>query len=156
MAVSLKGEPECFSLMPGARASRPHKGWHERGYLPHFDSAATQTITFRLADSLPREAFEEAVAASADDFEQIAGFPLGEVVHSWKSFTAKAINKRQGSTGAVWAPDYFDRFIRDEAHYAVAIRYIEDNPIKAGLAHGAAEWPFSSARERAGGSPALP
>ncbi len=32
------------------------KGWHSRGYLPHFDSAATvQFVTFRLADSLPQE-----------------------------------------------------------------------------------------------------
>jgi REP element-mobilizing transposase RayT len=30
------------------------KGWHSRGYLPHFDSPKTvQFITFRLADSLP-------------------------------------------------------------------------------------------------------
>ena len=33
--------------------SRP-KGWHSRGYLPHFDlPEAVQFITFRLADSLP-------------------------------------------------------------------------------------------------------
>jgi len=31
------------------------KGWHSRGYLPHFDSTETiQFVTFRLADSLPR------------------------------------------------------------------------------------------------------
>jgi putative transposase len=30
------------------------KGWHSRGYLPHFDSPeSVQFITFRLADSLP-------------------------------------------------------------------------------------------------------
>lgn len=30
------------------------KGWHSRGYLPHFDSPETvQLVTFRLADSLP-------------------------------------------------------------------------------------------------------
>jgi putative transposase len=30
------------------------KGWHSRGYLPHFDSMDTvQFVTFRLADSLP-------------------------------------------------------------------------------------------------------
>jgi REP element-mobilizing transposase RayT len=30
------------------------KGWHSRGYLPHFDSTETvQFVTFRLADSLP-------------------------------------------------------------------------------------------------------
>ena len=32
------------------------KGWYSRGYLPHFDSIyAVQSITFRLADSLPQE-----------------------------------------------------------------------------------------------------
>ncbi|MBX3026486.1 transposase [bacterium] len=32
-----------------------HRGWHERGYLPHFDAADTaQAITYRLADALPR------------------------------------------------------------------------------------------------------
>ncbi|MBS0538790.1 MAG: transposase [Proteobacteria bacterium] len=36
-----------------------HKGWYSRGYLPHFDSPETvQFVTFRLADSLPREVVE--------------------------------------------------------------------------------------------------
>ena len=31
------------------------RGWHSRGYLPHFDSTdVLQSITFRLADSLPQ------------------------------------------------------------------------------------------------------
>lgn len=31
-----------------------HKAWYDRGYLPHFDAANTyQSITYRLADSLP-------------------------------------------------------------------------------------------------------
>lgn len=35
------------------------KGWHSRGYLPHFDSPETiQFVTFRLADSLPQQAIE--------------------------------------------------------------------------------------------------
>jgi hypothetical protein len=30
------------------------RGWHSRGYLPHFDAPGlVQTVTFRLADSLP-------------------------------------------------------------------------------------------------------
>lgn len=36
------------------------KGWHSRGYLPHFDSPeALQFVTFRLVDSLPAEAIEK-------------------------------------------------------------------------------------------------
>jgi len=41
----------------GARASRPqkqHKGWHSRGYLPHYDSPwELQSISFRLCDAVP-------------------------------------------------------------------------------------------------------
>ena len=47
----------------GARASSSHKdprGWHSRGYLPHFDGGTvTQAITFRLAGSLPKARITE-------------------------------------------------------------------------------------------------
>ena len=35
------------------------RGWHSRGYLPHFDSPETiQFLTFRLVDSLPADMIE--------------------------------------------------------------------------------------------------
>src|SRR5262249_55781820 len=45
---------------PGPLIAMPQpKGWHSRGYLPHFDSPETvQFVTFRLADSLPRAVVE--------------------------------------------------------------------------------------------------
>src|SRR5215203_4678474 len=34
--------------------------WHSRGYLPHFDARDTlQSVTFRLADSLPQSVLRE-------------------------------------------------------------------------------------------------
>jgi len=40
-------------------APTPHttssRGWHSRGYLPHFDGTLTQHVTIHLADSLPEE-----------------------------------------------------------------------------------------------------
>ena len=53
------------------------KGWHSRGYLPHFDSPETiQFITFRLADSLPTiiiEALKQQNALRQVDQELDAG-----------------------------------------------------------------------------------
>ncbi len=60
-------------------------------------------------------------------------FPLGDIVHSWKSFTAKAINRHLQREGTVWHPDYHDRHIRDDAHLYAVIDYIESNPLQAGL-----------------------
>ncbi len=35
------------------------RGWHSRGYLPHFDGGdQTQFLTFRLGDAVPREQIE--------------------------------------------------------------------------------------------------
>lgn len=37
-----------------------NKGWHNRGYLPHYDAGdVTQFISFRLGDSLPQEVLIE-------------------------------------------------------------------------------------------------
>jgi REP element-mobilizing transposase RayT len=44
--------------------------------------------------------------------------------------------------------EYHDRFIRNEAHFRNAVQYIEENPVKAGLSRGAADWPFGSAQLR--------
>jgi putative transposase len=47
------------------------KGWHSRGYLPHFDSPETvQFVTFRLADSLPK-AVAEALRHREDEVPRI-------------------------------------------------------------------------------------
>ena len=48
--------PEAGRTHLGARASRPHKAWHSRGYLPHLDQpGAIQSLTFRLSDSVPAD-----------------------------------------------------------------------------------------------------
>lgn len=80
-------------------------------------------------------------------FNPIDPHELGAIVGAWKSFTAKAINRALEREGRLWAPDYYDRYVRDEAHYAATIAYIEDNPVRAGLCRAAADWPYSSAFE---------
>ena len=80
--------------------------------------------------------------------EQIEGARLADIVKSWKAYTAAVINKHFGSAGRFWARDYFDRFMRDEAHLAQTVAYIENNPVKAGLCNEPSQWRFSSARLR--------
>jgi REP element-mobilizing transposase RayT len=65
--------------------------------------------------------------------EPLTGFTLADIVHSWKSFTAKFANKLLGRSGNFWQPEYYDHLIRDDADYTHAIWYIEQNPAKAGL-----------------------
>ena len=50
-----------------------------------------------------------------------------------------------GIKSPVWHREYWDRFIRDSRHHEQAVEYIHQNPVKAGLATTATEWPWSSA-----------
>ncbi len=78
--------------------------------------------------------------------ETAEGFPLRSVVQGWKSHTAHEANGMLGRKGRFWFPGYFDRYIRNERHYANAVAYIHQNPVKAGLVELAEVWPFTSAR----------
>ena len=57
-----------------------------------------------------------------------------------------------GGPGAsrIWHREYWDRYIRDNNHFKQAVEYIHQNPVKAGLAAKAEDWPWSSARHNAG------
>ena len=78
------------------------------------------------------------------------GWQLQRVMHSHKSFTAHEANRLLNRTGQFWAKEYYDRYIRNAEHFRNTIRYIENNPVKAGLCSVPSDWPFSSAwfRER--------
>ena len=186
-------------------------GWYSRGYLPHFDAEGqTQTMTFRLFDSMPREVLDrwrEELASLPEKeaelerrkrmdayldqgyggcylkdhrlalivqnallffdnqryamhawvvmpnhvhvlFTPNAGYGLSEIAHSWKSYTANQCNKVLNRKGQFWQPEPFDRYVRDERHYANAIRYIENNPVKAGLCEKPEDWLWGSAHAK--------
>lgn len=205
-----RSEPSARSKGHSSRAK--HRSIYSRSYLPHFDAArVVQGITFRLADSVPRNVigfwrdeillnrrwgtdrarqeelrrrvarYEDAgrgechlrrpeIAALLRDallrfdgeryrllawcvmpnhvhvlIKQARGFPLAEIVKSWKVFTAREANGILGRSGQFWMREYHDRRIRDEAHMNRAIAYIENNPVKAGLCERQEDWQWSSA-----------
>ena len=76
---------------------------------------------------------------------QIRGFPLGDIVRSWKTFTAREANAVLGRRGPFWMREYHDRSIRDPRHLERAVAYIRGNPVQAGLCARAEDWPWSSA-----------
>ena len=70
---------------------------------------------------------------------------LSEIMHSIKSYTAHRSNNILGRTGRFWSVESFDRYIRNADHFCNTVKYIEENPVKAGLCREAADWEFSSA-----------
>ncbi len=58
------------------------------------------------------------------------------------AFEANRVMKRSGS---FWAKDYFDHWIRNRDEWEKVIRYVERNPVKAGLCKSPEDWKWSSA-----------
>ncbi len=71
---------------------------------------------------------------------QVGDVPMGELVRRWKGRSARAINAATGRRGPLWCREYYDRFIRDENHFRIALRYLVKNPVRAGLVACAQEW----------------
>ena len=78
---------------------------------------------------------------------------LPDILHSIKSFSAQKANQFLKRKGQFWQHESFDRYIRSSRHFAAVVRYIEDNPVKAGLCGSPEGWRFSSAFERVEGLP---
>ena len=64
------------------------------------------------------------------------GQMLADTLHSWKSFSAKAINELLGRTGRLWQGESYDRIVRDWNELLRYRDYIARNPEKARLRKG--------------------
>ena len=77
---------------------------------------------------------------------QMTGFPLAEIVRSWKLFTARQANAILGRSGQFWdAQSTTTDSSGTKKHLNQAVAYIRNNPVKAGLCERAQDWPWSSA-----------
>ena len=110
------------------------------GALLHFDGARYRMLAWSVMPNHVHALFEPLPDQS-----------LERVIHSWKSFTVHEANRMLARSGEFWEPDYFDRYIRDEEHYANAVRYIARNRSRfSSAARESRPW------EQAGETPALP
>ncbi len=64
---------------------------------------------------------------------------------------ARRINRRNAWQGHLWQ-ERFHSFVMDESHLLAAAKYVELNPVRAGLCVSAQEWRWSSANFHLGAS----
>jgi REP element-mobilizing transposase RayT len=198
--------PGLAGTPPSGGSVSPFLGWHERGYLPHFDAPyVTQFVTFMLHDAFPvtRRREWEGILNEPDDSQRrrkveawldrahgqcwlrqphlaklveeklregdgkkyrlqawaimpnhlhlvvdVWATPLSKLLNLWKGSTARAANLQLNRSGRFWEREYFDTLIRNDEHLRRAIRYTENNPVKAGLVAQRKIWRWGSARHR--------
>jgi putative transposase len=150
-------------------------GWHNRGYLPHFDAdCLLQHIVLNALDkvdfSIPelahliettlthydkRRYCLHAWCIMPDHIHIFAVFApeqlMGRNVLEWKSWITTRWQKATGKRDLIFEPDYFDRYARTLEQSIRAIGYVENNPVVEGLVLDACDWRWSSAWHKARG-----
>src|SRR5262249_15610727 len=146
----------CLSSMR-ERCARATKSMTEVSYrrkLPHWrQDQATYFVTWRLARGqreldwserdlviaairkFDGQRYELAACVVMDDHVHalLAPLPpceLSAILHSWKSFTARQMQREHKRFGQVWQDEYFDRIMRDDQEFAQKAEYILGNPQK--------------------------
>lgn len=75
------------------------------------------------------------------------GAALDAIVTGWKKNSATEILKEHKDLPRpLWQREYWDRYTRNLRHFRKTLDYIHQNPVKAGLAKRAEDWPWSTAR----------
>jgi putative transposase len=72
---------------------------------------------------------------------------LSSIMHSLRRSTARRANQILTRSGAFWEHESFDHYIRNRAERKRIIKYVLENPVKAGLAQTWEDWPWNYARE---------
>ena len=69
-------------------------------------------------------------------------WPLSDILHSIKSFSAKVVNKLEGTTGTLWQEERFDPYTLSDADLHEKFHYLCHNPWAAGLVGENELWPW--------------
>ncbi len=70
-------------------------------------------------------------------------YPLQDIIHSIKSYTANEINRSRNDSGSFWQAEYFDRIVRDEDEFREKWNYMLNNPVKGGLCDQPSEYEWT-------------
>ena len=76
------------------------------------------------------------------DFQTNEVFSLAEVMSTLKGVSAHGINRLAGRRGAVWEEEFFDHYVRTPEELDAKLRYIRQNPVRAGLVAEPEDYPW--------------
>ncbi len=68
---------------------------------------------------------------------------LEAIMQSVKSYSAHKANKLLKREGEFWESESYDHWVRDDSEFRRIVRYVLDNPVKAGLVDNWQDWKWS-------------
>jgi putative transposase len=140
--VVIAGEPHHVTQ----RGNRREKVFHQRGDYQRYlwllgDYAGKHGLAVQAYCLMPNHVHLIAVPREADS--------LALALKPVHLRYAQEINKRLGVSGVLWQGRFYSCPM-DDHHFWAAVRYVERNPVRAGLVDRAEDYPWSSAAVHCG------
>jgi REP element-mobilizing transposase RayT len=82
------------------------------------------------------------VCSPLKDIHQVAQ-PLQKIMHSLKGRSARKANLILARSGKFWQHENYDHVVRNEAELKRIVRYVVNNPVKAGLVDKPEDWKWT-------------
>jgi len=67
-------------------------------------------------------------------------YSLSRIMNGIKGVTSRLVNKSRSERGHLWRGESFDRIIRDEKELLEKMKYMYENPLKAGIVEESDNW----------------
>ena len=122
--------------------------------LHRLDGEAYRLESFSIMSNHVHTIFKPLISESEfltlirwDGLTPIDQYPgLSKIMHSLKGRSARECNLMLGRTGSFWEHESFDHVIR-EGKFDKTVRYVLNNPVKAGLVEKWEDWQWNYCRD---------
>lgn len=102
-----------------------------------------QLLTYCIMPNHVRLLIKSFVKEHLEHRGKSAKYPVTDTLRLLKGSTARYCNQALGRDGVFWQHESYDHYVRDEEELDRTIRYILNNPVKAGLVDDWKKWPFT-------------
>lgn len=110
-----------------------------------FEGARGQGAWDALLGERERPSIELLAACLMPDHLHVVAKPAERSIVAWlgsfKSYTTKVV-RDAGGARFTWQPSFHDRVIRNPAELEATLRYVMENPMRAGLVAEGEQWPW--------------
>jgi hypothetical protein len=106
-----------------------------------------EETTFENVGQIEKSSNESLSLRGYKQHNNLSRGALSLILFSIKRYTAREANKILGRKGAFWQHESYDHVVRDGNELSRIIRYVKENPVKAGLVNDWKDWKWSYVRK---------
>jgi putative transposase len=137
---------KLFGKWDNALHSTKHGPFHLRE--DHIAEIVASSIRYHDGDWFDVEAFcimsnHVHLVITPYEKSKASDYSLTKIMHNIKRNSAKQANQVLGRIGVFWQHENYDHFARNQAELERIIKYVLNNPVKAGLVDDWSKWKWS-------------